>query len=385
MNDSLNFYQSKLEHDGCGKTGRVAVFMQDDKVSYVGPADLVSIGQTLIEQLGLPALVLFEPALPFYNSVINKVVSGQTITPTDTETRTFLHDIPFIRQIELPQDPIPLFAKLLGRRKGILVENLGMITTGSSTLEQAYINASSLFHAIFVKHLLDVCRDGFLNMVEKNEFAKFKQDWLKPLPSQDSDLCAEPLTSSEMIFDEMAKTGKLTVKSRLVDSSFGNLSCKNDNIIYISQTGASLDALEGCIDPVPLDDSSTCGITASSELLAHRMIYEQTGDGVILHGHPKFSIIMSMLCDNNSCAQEDCWQNCPEIRTCRDIPIVPGEIGAGGLAEKVSPVITQSGKVIVFGHGVFTFGKTFREAFVALLKTEEACMKEYFHRNRSNC
>jgi ribulose-5-phosphate 4-epimerase/fuculose-1-phosphate aldolase len=385
MTNELDFYKSKLESDGCGKPGRVAMLTQDDTISAVGPADLTHLGEGLIKSLGLPALALYEPALPFYNDVIKKVQASNIIVPTDTETRTFLHDIPFVRQTELDDDPTTLLSDLLGKRKGVMVENLGIITTGPVTLEQAYINASSLFHAIFVKHLLDLHNNGFATDNEHVEFNKFRQNWLKPLISPDPPLHRGLLTCPGEIYNEMTRAGKETVNARLVDSAFGNISCKSGNIIYISQTGASLDNLTGCIDPVPLNSSTTCGITASSELLAHRLIYEQIGDGVILHGHPKFSIIMSMICDNADCSHEECWNNCPELRSCRDIPIVSGEIGAGGLAEKVSPVIKQSGRVIVFGHGVFTSGRDFNEAFDAMLQTEATCREEYFRRNRSNC
>ena len=385
MNDQLLLYQAKLEQDGCGKPGRIALLQQDDRVNAVGPDDLQQLGRALILKLGLPALVVFEPSLPFYNSVIRKTPTGQCIVPTDTETRTFLHDIPFIRQSEVSDNLIPLLATLLGKRKGVMVENLGLITTGPVTLEQAYINASSLFHAIFVKHLLDVLHDGFANDAERLEFDSFRHLWLQPLEPLNPPLRSGTLSDHKTIYNEMVRAGKETVHARLVDSSFGNLSCRQGGIIYISQTGASLDALDGCIDPVPLDNSSTCGITASSELLAHRLIYEQTGDGVILHGHPKFSIIMSMVCDVPGCTRSACWNDCPETRFCCDVPIVSGEIGAGGLAEKVSPVISRTGKVIVFGHGVFTFGQNFQEAYTALLETEAACRQEYFRRNSSNC
>ena len=385
MNKELLFYKSKLESDGCGKPGRVAMLTQDDTVSMVGPDDLTHLGHGLIKKLGLPALTLYEPALPFYNSVIRKVKSGNIIVPTDTETRTFLHDIPFIRETEYGDDLTALLSDLLGKRKGVLVENVGIITSGPVTLEQAYINASSLFHAIFVKYLLDLNSNGFSTEAEEKEFETFQHSWLKPLSYPVPPLHTGRLTEPDEIVAEMTRAGSETVSARLVDSSFGNISCKSGNTIYISQTGASLDALTGCIDPVPLNNSTTCGITASSELLAHRLIYEQTGDGVILHGHPKFSIIMSMICDNSDCSQEECWNNCPQSRSCRDIPIVSGEIGAGGLAEKVSPEIKKSGRVIVFGHGVFTSGRNFNEAFDRLLQTEVACREEYFSRNHSNC
>ncbi len=377
MNDQLLFYQSKLETDGCGKPGRVAMLVQDDTITAVGPDDLKRLGRKLIKQLGLPALALYEPSLSFYNSVIDKVSAGHIIVPTDTETRTFLHDIPFIRQSETGDNLVTRLTELLGQRKGVMIENFCVITTGTVTLEQAYINASSLFHAVFVKHLLDLHQSGFSSETEQKEFDRFRHHWLKPLAPPDPPLRTGPLTTSEEIYREMIRAGRATVEARLVDSSFGNISCKSGDIIYISQTGASLDALTGCIDPVPLDDSTTCGITASSELLAHRLIYEQIGDGVILHGHPKFSIIMSMICDHPDCRGIECWNNCPQRRTCRGIPIVSGEIGAGGLAEKVSPVIKETGTVIVYGHGVFTSGRDFNRAFNALLLTEMVCREEY--------
>ena len=59
----------------------------------------------------------------------------------------------------------------------------------------------------------------------------------------------------------------------MVDSYFGNISYRDGNTIYISQTGSSLDDLAGCIDPCPVDGSTCAAITASSEYSAHRDIY----------------------------------------------------------------------------------------------------------------
>ena len=55
-----------------------------------------------------------------------------------------------------------------------------------------------------------------------------------------------------------------------------------------------------------------------------------------------------------------------------------GEIGAGGLAKRVPPVIAGPGRAIVYGHGVFTTGKTgFAEAFRAMVEVENWCRGEY--------
>jgi ribulose-5-phosphate 4-epimerase/fuculose-1-phosphate aldolase len=164
-----------------------------------------------------------------------------------------------------------------------------------------------------------------------------------------------------------------------VDSFFGNISYRTGDLIYISQTAASLDALSGCIDPVPMDNSTTTGITASSELLAHRKIYEATGARAILHAHPRFAVVMSMQCEERDCPVSDCWKECPHVRFLGGTPVVAGEIGAGGLARRVPPVIGEPGRAIVYGHGVFTIGRLgFGEAFAALVEVENWCREEYF-------
>lgn len=156
----------------------------------------------------------------------------------------------------------------------------------------------------------------------------------------------------------MDEAGKITVKSKLVDSYFGNISYLIDDIIYISQTGSSLDELDGYIDPCPIDNSSCAGITASIELSAHKQIYLDTENRAILHGHPKFSVILSMDCDQRDiCKYKDqCHIKCPYKRFVNDIPIVPGEVGTGpyGLYKTMPPAIKGKRGVIVYGHGVFT-------------------------------
>jgi ribulose-5-phosphate 4-epimerase/fuculose-1-phosphate aldolase len=258
---------------------------------------------------------------------------------------------------------------------------VGIIAAGALTVEQAYINYSSIFHATFVKYLLDLLREGFRLPGEEAAFGEFRAKWLKPVSLNGLEFRSGPLEDREDILAEIAAVGRYTVERRLVDSFFGNISVIAGNTIYISQTAASMDELEGCIDPVPMDNSSTAGLTASSELPAHHRIYESSDARVILHGHPKFAVVMSMLCGEENCTITDCWRECPKVRFLGETPVVAGEIGAGGLARRVPPVIAGPGKALVYGHGVFTIGRVdFAEAFRSMAEVENRCREEYLRR-----
>lgn len=379
MHDQLEKYALKLLSDRSALAGRIAVAARDDVTISSGEPELAAIAVKVLERLNALSLVVAAPSLPFADFLIARSETGAScIEPQDTETRTYLHDIPFIRRCDLPADPAEQIAHLLGNRKGLIVESLGIFASGGVTVEQAYINYSSVFHSTFVKYLQDLLQTGFVLPEEAASVAKFFSEWLHPLTDEGLKFNVGLLECSEDILREIAAVGRYTVERGLVDSFFGNISCRTDKLLYISQTAASLDALAGCIDPVPFNNSSTVGITASSELAAHRRIYE-TGDAkVILHGHPKFSVVMSMLCERKDCTITDCWRDCQNVRYLGGTPVVAGEIGAGGLAKRVPPVIAGPGRAIVYGHGVFTTGrKGFAEAFRSLVEVENWCRGEY--------
>jgi len=169
----------------------------------------------------------------------------------------------------------------------------------------------------------------------------------------------------------------------MVDSFFGNVSYRLNDTIFISQTTSSLDELEGCIDPCAMDDSRCTAITASSEYPAHRSVYRQSGHRAILHGHPRFSVIASMLCDERDTCENngDCHIKCSRGRDVEGIPILPGETGTGphSIAVTLPPALADKKAAIIYGHGLFTTGRhDFQDAFQRLLDTEKACFEFYF-------
>ena len=382
MRSLIAKYAGKLHRDRSVVQGRVGIAAHDDVMLSEGAPDLSRLAADVLSRLSCLGIVAASPSLPFPEFLLRRTNAGaEAIVPLDTETRTFLHDIPIVRRGKLAGDPPGAIAALLSNRKGVIAEGVGIVASGPVTLEQAYIHYSSVFHACYVKYLLDVLRDGFLLPGEAEAFGEFRRTFLRPLTAEGLSFRAGPIDAPEEVLAEIRAVGRHTVQRELVDSFFGNISWRVGETIFISQTAASLDELAGCIDPVPADNRSTTGITASSELLAHRRIYEATGCRAILHGHPKFAVAMSMLCEEKECPIKDCWKDCPNVRMLGDAPVVAGEIGAGGLAVRVPPVIGGTGIAIVYGHGVFTIGRDgFEEAFRSMVDVENRCRDEYFRR-----
>jgi ribulose-5-phosphate 4-epimerase/fuculose-1-phosphate aldolase len=133
-----------------------------------------------------------------------------------------------------------------------------------------------------------------------------------------------------------------------------------------------------------MDGSSCAGLTASSELTAHREIIIGTGRRAVLHGHPRFAVIMSMDCDVADCpADGDCHRRCPRAREAAGVPVASGEVGTGrfGLCHTVPAALKTADGVIVYGHGVFATGRIdFTDAFETLQSIEHRCREAYFQR-----
>lgn len=332
--------------------------------------------------LNINSLLFCRPAEP-YRTVIDCLAekSDGSIRPEDCETRTFLHELPVTFEFDSEK-----IISLLKMRKCAVVPGFGIITYGTVSIEQAYVTFSSVCFACFVKFFSDCLRDSKRTGLDAKTLETFERACgaLDPPPGLNESLLKGPFESENDILAAMDEAGKLTVDKRLVDSYFGNISYCDGEVLYISQTGSSLDDLAGCVDPCRLDGSSCVAITASSELTAHLQIARQTGARAILHGHPRFSVILSMDCDANDCDHRgECHKKCPRERFECGVRIVPGEVGTGphGLCRTVPKAMGHGMGAIVHGHGIFTAGTTdFNDPFKKLLDIENACRREYFRK-----
>jgi ribulose-5-phosphate 4-epimerase/fuculose-1-phosphate aldolase len=343
--------------------------------------------EEVVDGLDVTAILFARPAEP-YLSLINHLVArmpagSRALCPQDNENRMFLHELPVVH------DPSAInLVQTLKQRKCAIIPGQGIVSYGTVSPEQAYIVFSSACFSLFVKAFVDFFDDlkaGRRDALLAELVMKGKQDYRACLKSAGSHplLMKGPFNCKEDAIRAICEVGRLTIEKRMVDSFFGNISYCLENIVYISQTTSSLDELEGCIDPCALDDSRCTAITASSEYPAHKSVYQQSVHRAILHSHPRFSVIISLLCDQRETCEyrHACHTHCNQDRFVDRVPIVPGESGTGphSIAVTLPALLARHKAAIIYGHGVFTIGNyDFRDAFQRLLNVEQACFDAYF-------
>lgn len=383
MEHLIHKYARKLVDARLAEDGEPLVGLLDADLEWNRDDPAAGVLEEVFSRLSINSIMLSRPAEPFRSIV--EFLAGEAdgaIYPRDCETRTFIHDLPVSNTFDA--DTI---VEALQRRKSIIIPGAGIVTFGTVSPEQAFVVNSSVCFSTFVKFFLDyllAARAGTLTSAFREVFERVRPLVGAMNRTDPAELMQGPFTDADTAVAAMDEAGKKTVEYGLVDSFFGNISCRLGDTVYISQTTSSLDELPGCIDPCPLDGSSCAGVTASSELTAHREVLLRTGAGTILHGHPRFSVIMSMDCTRKDCEfSEECHRRCPEAREVIGVPVVPGEVGTGryGLCNTVPEAMEGNTAVAVYGHGVFATGKTdFTDAFARLLEVEVGCRDEYFRR-----
>ncbi|MGE4268299.1 MAG: class II aldolase/adducin family protein [Deferribacterales bacterium] len=353
-----------------------------DKALYIVTEDNVTVyGDSADKELSeiashirSYALLFVRPSEPFMSALELAAKNGE-FAPNDSETRTFLHTVPVA-------DCFSDVPDALKRRKAVFVRGHGIVTAAPFGAEQAFIFASSVIFSGFVKFFADAGEAALLGKPYDQKLTLgLLNSYIKKFAVNDTPPLDKIIFQSEQsILSAMAQAGRTTVALGLVDSFFGNISVFDGRKIYISRTGSSLDELENETDICPLDESACTGLTASSELASHRRIYETTDKRVILHAHPRFSVIMSMMCAEKCENRGKCHYACTKKRYIGKVPIVAGEVGNGprAMVNTLPPAMKISDSVTVYGHGVFTVSADdFNEALRLLTETETAALKEY--------
>lgn len=162
---------------------------------------------------------------------------------------------------------------------------------------------------------------------------------------------------------------KFIVKNGLVKGTWGNVSIRDGELIYITPSGIPYDILkEEDISVVKLDGTHISGLKPSSELPTHLEIYKNREDvNAIVHTHPVFSTTISLVVDFIPPLVEDAVMILgPKINVSEYA--LPGTLE---LAKKVVKALESNHAVILRNHGLITVGEDIKEALTASLVCEK--------------
>lgn len=165
---------------------------------------------------------------------------------------------------------------------------------------------------------------------------------------------------------EAIKIGKLLFHSRLIDGASGNISFKENGRIMITRTGSNLESLEES-DFVPIDSPN-----ASRDKVVHAKIYEITEFNAVVHCHGVFNVVMSLKKDEIFPIDLEGKLYFGKVE------IVKEDFGKEEYTKGIAEKIEKSGVVIARGHGIYSAGKSLREAFNRACYVEHSCEVLYY-------
>jgi L-fuculose-phosphate aldolase len=185
----------------------------------------------------------------------------------------------------------------------------------------------------------------------------------------------------ETFFASFRDIGRDLFLRGLVSSHAGNMSVRTEGGICITRTKSMLGRITrndlvdvDAIGPGPGDDR------ASSELIVHRAIYRATGAGAIVHAHPPYATLLSMLRDELvPVDSEGCYllQKVPVKSVNKTITV-----GLPESAHAISEALMECRIVMLKGHGSFARGDTLEDAYMLTSSLEASSFYLYQLRER---
>ncbi len=164
----------------------------------------------------------------------------------------------------------------------------------------------------------------------------------------------------------------------LTSSHGGNMSVRMGDRIFITRTGSMLGHLEEKdIIETGLDEIDSGVMLASSELLVHRAIYQNTSALAVVHCHPPYAVSLSLI-EKDAILPIDNEGS----YTFRKVPIIQAELTTGSkeVAKLASQALREYKLIMLRGHGCFSTGPVMEEAYQWCSALEEACKVLYFTR-----
>ena len=151
-------------------------------------------------------------------------------------------------------------------------------------------------------------------------------------------------------------------------SHSGNISVRAGEEIVITRSGSMLSQL-GAGDLVTVTLAGEEVGAASRELVVHRAIYRGTSARAILHVHPPYATMLSLVDDELLPLDSEAFfflKSVPVLR-CKET------ISSPEVAEKMPPLLARHGKIAVLAtHGTFAIGDCLEDTYLWTTTLERA-------------
>ena len=162
----------------------------------------------------------------------------------------------------------------------------------------------------------------------------------------------------------------------LTSSHGGNMSVRMGDRIFITRTGSMLAHLEeNDIIEIGLEEDNSNIMLASSELVVHREIYQNTSALAIVHVHPPFAVALSMALEDAIIPIDS-----EGSYLFRRVPIAQTAttVGSKDVAILSAKILREYKIFMLRGHGCFSIGPVLEEAFQWCSSLEESCKMYHY-------
>jgi L-fuculose-phosphate aldolase len=175
---------------------------------------------------------------------------------------------------------------------------------------------------------------------------------------------------SSAVLEQFRRIGRDLFVAGLISSHGGNMSLRQGDRILITRRGSMLAQLaERDIIDIGLEENDANVTLASTEIVVHRAIYQQTSALAIVHTHPPYAIAQSLAKDEIVPVDSE------GSYLLHKVPVVEAQLTAGSseVAELLPTWLKEYDLVMLRGHGPFAIGHLLEEAYQLTSVLEMTC------------
>jgi L-fuculose-phosphate aldolase len=173
--------------------------------------------------------------------------------------------------------------------------------------------------------------------------------------------------------NEIVKYVKMLYEKGLTSSLGGNVSTRDENVVYISPSKIPKYRItESQVSVITLEGQHIDGACPSSELPTHLAIYRTSDAKAIIHVHSHYATILACLKHDISPVEVECRH------LLNYVPLVPyATPGSTELGALVSEGLQGHKGVLMENHGSLTVGANLEEAYILTEALERAARLQF--------